>query len=274
MKQQKVCDTQRGSMTIRGMKSVMLLCVVGTLLVSGCMSARVTTNLKPGMDSELKSPAGQFYVAGLKYANAKPLQNPADEQKTVADIERRLLPLVRKECTSRYPALFMDEASSFIPLGVEVRNTTTMHNGKMMAWELGTACLCGLIFPLPSDSDEDFDVRAGVWDGRDGMQGAPLQTSFRRENHVWVSILTPTALITIPGKSDFPKVSGTLFGIQNQMETYYQQIAQQIATALAQLVATKEPGYWVAPVGRESTPAALPSVPTTLPPPVEPATPF
>jgi hypothetical protein len=31
-------DTQRGGMTIRGMKSVMLLCVVGTLLVSGCMS--------------------------------------------------------------------------------------------------------------------------------------------------------------------------------------------------------------------------------------------
>src|ERR1035437_3616239 len=38
MKQQKVCDTQRGSKTMRGMKSVMLLCAAGMLLVSGCMS--------------------------------------------------------------------------------------------------------------------------------------------------------------------------------------------------------------------------------------------
>jgi len=43
----------------------------------------------------------------------------------------------------------------------------------------------------------------------------------------------------------------------------YQQTAQQVATALAQLVATKEPGFWVVPVGSESSPAALTSTPTT-----------
>ena len=45
-------------MMVRGMKSLMLLCVAVPLLVSGCMSARVTTSLKPETNPELKSPAG------------------------------------------------------------------------------------------------------------------------------------------------------------------------------------------------------------------------
>jgi hypothetical protein len=268
-------DSERGGAMIRSMKSVMFLCVVGPLLLSGCMSARVTTNLKPGTDPELKSPAGQFYVAGLKYKYADANQQVQMDQTTIADAERRLLPLVRKESASRYPALFVNEASSSsIPLGVEVNCTITQHNGKMVAWMLCTVDICGTILPVPGDYDEDFDVKAGIWNGRDGIAGVPLQNSFRREDHMWVSVFSPAALITIPGESDFPKMSGTIFGIQSQMETGYQQTAQQVATALAQLVATKEPGFWVVPAGSESSPAALPSVPTTLPPPAEQGTPF
>ena len=256
------------------MKSVMLSFVVGPLLVSGCMSMRMTTNLKPETDPTLKSPAGQFYIAGLKYKYADANQQVQIDQSTIADAERRLLPLVRKECTSRYPALFMAEASSAIPLGVEVDCTMTMHTGKMVAWMLCTVDLCGTFFPCPAAQDEDFDVKAGVWNGRDGIGGTPLQNSFRREDHLWVSVFSPAALITIPGESDFPKMSGTLLGMQEQMETSYQQTAQQVATALAKLVAVKEPGYWTTPVGRENNPATPPSVPTTLPPPAESSAPF
>jgi hypothetical protein len=269
-------NAKRAGQAIYGMKPVMLLCVVGPLLVSGCMSARVTTDLKPETNAELKSPAGRFYVAGLKYkyADANP-QIPID-QKTMDDAERRLLPLVNKECASRYPALFVNGAASgSIPLGVEVHCTTTQHTGKTVAWMLCTLDICGLILPCPGGVDEDFDVRAGVWNGRDGLRGVPLQKNFRREDHFWVSVMTPLALIHMPGASDFPKFSGTVMDIQQQMETSYQQTAQQVATALAQLVATKEPEFWVVPVGSESSPAALLSTPTTtLPPPAEPATPF
>jgi len=184
--------------------------------------------------------------------------------------------MVRKECISRYPALFANDASSgSIPLSVEIDGTITMHTGKMVAWMLCTADICGTLLPCPAQQDEDFDVKAGVWNGRDGIAGVPLQNSFRREEHLWVSVFSPAALITIPGESDFPKISGTIFGVQEQMETAYQQTAQQVATALAQLVAAKEPGFWVVPVGRESTPGTLPAVPTTmLPPPAESAAPF
>jgi len=256
---------------IRGMKSMMFLCVAVSLFTSGCMSARVTTNLKPGTDPALKSPAGQFYIAGLKYKYADANQQIQMDQTTIADAERRLLPLVRKESASRYPALFVNEASSSsIPLGVEVNCTITQHPGKMVAWMLCTADICGTIFPCPVQLEEDFDVKAGMWNGRDGIGGLPIQNGFRREDHQWVSIFSPAALITIPGESDFPKMSGTIFGIQSQMETGYQQTAQQVVTALAQLVATKEPGFWVVPAGSESSPTALPSTPTTtLPPPAE-----
>jgi hypothetical protein len=263
-------ETQQGDAAMRGTKWVMLLCAAGALLVSGCMSARVTTNLQPKADAELRSSAGRFYVAGLKYANA----NPQVDRKQLADFEQRVLPHLRKECSTRYPALFADDASGAIPLGVEVRNKTTMHNGETMAWMYGTVLLCGLIFPAPGTTDEDFDVTAGVWNGRDGAHATTVRTSFRRENHVWVSLLTPSALITIPGKSDFPKVSGTLFGIQQQMDLYYQQIAPQIATALAQPVAAKEPEYWAAPASRDSIPGSQQSVPPALPPPAEQPAPF
>ena len=261
---------------MHGMKPMMLLCVLGPLLVSGCMSARVTTNLKPETNAELKSPAGRFYVAGLKYkyADANP-QVPID-QKTIDDTERRLMPLVNKECASRYPALFVDGAASgCIPLGVEVSCTTTQHTGKTMAWVLCTVDICGLIFPAPGQMDEAFNVKAGVANGRGGIGGTPLSKSFQREDHFWASVMTPLALIHMPGASDFPKFSGTVFNIQEQMETSYQQTAQQVATALAQLVADKEPGFWTVPVGAESVPTTTTSVPaTSLPPPGETATPF
>lgn len=255
---------------------MLLLSTIGPLLISGCMSARVTTNLKPETNAELKSPAGQFYVAGLKYkyADANP-QVPTD-QKTMDDAERRLLPLVNQECVSRYPALFVNGAASgSIPLGVEVNCTVTQHPGKSVAWMLCTLDICGLILPCPGDVEEAIDVKAGVWNGRGGMGGTPLSKSFERKDHFWVSVMTPSALIHMPGESDFPKFSGTIFDIQQQMDTAYQQTAQQVATVLAQLVADKEPGFWVVPVGSESSPTTMPATPTTtLPPPGESATPF
>jgi hypothetical protein len=265
----------RKSITVRGIKSPILL-FGAVLLAAGCMSARVTTDLKPGADPALKSPAGRFYVAGLKYKYADSNPQIQPDQKTVAEAEQRLLPLLKEECASRYPALFAGEAvSGAIPLGVEVSCVATQHNGKTLGWMLGTLDLCGLIFPCPGQTDLAYEVQTGVWNGRNGLHGTPLQKNFMTENHFWVSVLTPSALIHMPGESDFPKASGSLMNIQSQMETAYRQAAQQVATALAQLVADKEPGFWTLPVGAESVPATTTAVPaTTLPPPGETATPF
>ena len=265
-----IYEVQRRYLSKTGRRFSMVLCALVALLVTGCMSARVTTNLKPASDPQLKSAAGRFYIASLKFADT----NPQAQQNSGADFERNLLPLVRKECATRYPGLFSEQISGCIPLGVQVDHATAMHVGKTLAWELGTVCLCGLIFPCPGDSDEDLAVKAGVWNGRDFNRGAVVETSFRRENHTWVSLLTPSALIHIPGESDFPKISGTLFGIQSQMQEYYLQIAQQTATALAPLVAAKDPEYWAFPAGAETSPSSFQPPPSAVPLPAEPAAPF
>jgi LysM repeat protein len=60
-------------MTIRGMKSVMLLCVAGMLLFSGCRSARVTTNAATGGSSAGGKESGYEY----KVAQGDTLSNIA-----------------------------------------------------------------------------------------------------------------------------------------------------------------------------------------------------
>lgn len=258
-----------------GMKFMLLLCVAGLMLGSGCMSTRIKTDLLPESDAKLTAPSGTFYVADLKFGSSTP--NPQLAQ-SYEKYQRQLLPLLRKECMERYPALFSDDPTFAIPLGVDVETTTTMHNLKMLAWMYGTLLISGVILPCPGDSDEDFDVAAFVWSGRDQRQGPSLQKSFRRENHTWVSLLTPAALITIPGESDFPKVSGTIFNVQKMETVYLQQLAPQIATALAKLVVTRDSAYWTAQprwTGSPSMSPALPSAePMALPSPTETAAPF
>lgn len=228
----------------RSMRAVFLmLCIGFTLMESGCMSARMTTDLKPEKDPVLKASAGTFYVAELTFSADNLSQQTAE---TYKKYQRELLPLLRKECLERYPALFTDDSSGAIPLKIDVGSTTAMHTLKTIGWLYGTLLISGVILPCPGDSDEDIDMRVGVWTGRENLRSATLQKSFRREIHTWVSLLTPAALITIPGESDFPKVSGSLFNMQGMEKVYLQQLASQIATALAKTVVTKDAEYWTA----------------------------
>lgn len=218
---------------MRGMTPLMLLCVAGSLLASGCASVRITTNLKPEANPTLKSPAGMFYVAGLEFFSMKRADNSQKTWQEKAS-ERTLLPLLRKECIARYPVLFMDDSSTSIPIWVKVRNTTTISH-KTAAWMYCSVMLVGLIFPCPGEFDYDIDVTVGLWNGRNGMEKGTIRKSFRNEAHTWVSLLTPLGLIPVPGKSDFPK---------GHREWVPEQVAQQIATVIAHLVAAKEPSFW------------------------------
>jgi len=249
------------------MKSVLLLGLLGPLLVCGCVSQRVMTNLKPGTDPALKSPAGRFYVAGLKFTDSNPQFRPDSS----ADFEKKLLPLIRTECASRYPALFANEATDSIPIAVEVQFAANPHVGEEVAFMLCTLDICGTILPCPASEDDDFVVITGVWNRQGGIRGRPLEKSFRDELHLWISVFSPAALITIPGDSDLPKTSGTVF---SKMDEWYQRSAQQIATALAQLVVTRDEEYWTVPTFEGRPRATPPPGPTTLPPPTESAQPF
>lgn len=244
-----------------------LLCLTAIIFAAGgCMSARSTTSLKPEANPDLKSPAGKFYVEGIKYTGenanqARGMGQDFEAQKKAYEEKfcRNILPLVRKECAARYPGLFTDNSSSAIPLWVDINHKTSTDDSRTLTWMLCTVMICGIILPCPGDTDEKFELKTGVWDGREGIRGAAANNNFQRYSEFWVSIL-PTALIPISGESDFPKISGTIADIDRQMAAYELITAQQISTAVAKSVADKKSDYWtVAPQQQKlAVPQALP----------------
>lgn len=239
-------------------KIIKLLSLTGILMLSGCMSGRTITNLKPESNPELKSSVGKFYIEGLTYVNNIPIDQ---KNQPMLDVDKRLLPLLRKECITRYPELFSDDSSTAIPLWIDINQITTVNNAKSRTWLLCSALLCGLIFPLPGESDDQFEIKAGVWNGQEGIKGASVKKDFQRTSATWSSAFTPLALITIPGESDFPKESYTEFDIKGHTDAYEVITAEQISTALAKSVYEKDPSYWSArPLmlkGAQSIPEAI-----------------
>lgn len=224
-------------------KAIKLLSLALVMVLNSCMSGRMTTDLKPEANLELKSPAGKFYIEGITYDN----HIPEEQQKhAISDFNDSILPLVRKECIARYPGLFSGDSSSAIPLWVDVDHVTTNNDGKTLTWMFCSLMLCGLIFPLPGEYQEKFDVKTGIWNGQEGIKGAFVQKNFQKDSYFWVSIVTPLALITIPGESDLPKESDTILNMHAQIEAYEILNAQQISTAIAKSVAEKDLIFWSA----------------------------
>jgi len=241
----------------------MLSCLTGALLLSGCASFRVVTDMKPAANPELKSPAGTFYVADFKLV--------PDQRETAPNIigmwkkyQQEALPLLKKECVSRYPALFSTDATASIPLCITVETTQTRHELKTMCWMFGTLMVCGSILPLPGGRDEDILLKAYVGTGPNPIQTTTVQKNFRREFHGWMSLLTPSALIPIPGDSDLPKVSATV--LNSEKVFYLQPLTTQIVTALAETLATTAPEFWTAQPRQGNSSTLSPGHPVITPP--------
>ncbi len=220
----------------------------------------MTTNLKPDANPELKSSAGKFYIEGITYT--KDIQKK-QKSKAMLGFDQRLLILLRSESFKRYPELFTDDSSSGIPLWVDISQVTNDNKTKTLTWMLCTGMLCGIIFPLPGEMEEKFDIKTGVWNGQGGIRGESIKNNFQRDSEFWVSVFTPTALITIPGESDVPKISGTILDTDSQMKEYELITAQQIATSLAKSISEKDASYWktmpsMRLKGSQSLPEAIP----------------
>lgn len=264
------------------LKSFFLLCVAANLFAGGCASVRVKTDLLPTADSELTSDAGKFYIAGLSYACDDGYENAMQSAMDVA-YEKNLLRLLRKECPNRYPLLFSEDENSSIPLFVTFEEEFKQSTFKTVAWMVGTLTIVPMILPAPfSDADRNITVSAGLWNGTDSKGSATVRSEFHRKQILWGTVLTPLALIPIPGESDFPKES-SVFNMSRHGFDDVPQVAQQTATALAKIVAAKEPDFWTMqpryaqPTGYSSSPAATGTpapAPAALPLPTPTAAPF
>jgi hypothetical protein len=257
----------------------LLMCgVVGILFFSGCASYRVLTNLKPEADAALQSPAGRFYIAGVKYINNSDFMAMNDQE-----YEKYLLVLVRKECLKRFPSLFAKNPAGCVPIWVDVSDSIT-ESKKMYMWMLCTIMVTPLIFPMPAQTDRAIGVDVGVWNGTDSIAGMKLRQEFRREEHAWTSA-TPLALFPVPGESDLPKEYWGLINadpakpFKNNVGYHdAPQIAQQVATAIAKQIAAKDPEFWAAQPRLNNSSIGLPTrtgeTPVAPPIPTDSVTPF
>lgn len=223
---------------------VLALCIAGLMAGAGCQSTRVLTDLKPEQNPELSAPAGTFYIAELNYSN--PVQYTEKAQ-------REILAVLRRESVQAYPKLFTENPSGAIPLSVGISYETDTHDFKNMVWMFGTLLT---MLPCPFHMDYEYKTSVKVWTEGSGLLVPELSKPFRNEMHQWVSLFSPLALIPVPGETDVPKVSGSLFNISRLEKLYYEGFARQVATATAQLVTKADPGFWTAQPQR-SAPAVL-----------------
>lgn len=222
---------------------LVMLGVAGLFLCSGCASFRVITDLKPEADANLQSPAGRFYIAGVKYTVGG--DDAVERNKTTDDIdaayERQLLKLLRKECLSRYPLLFTKDSTDSVPLWIKVDDSGASDD-HVPIWMLCTVCICPIILPMPVDWERDLIVTVGRGDSYSDINNIVDKKGFHRDEHGWMCF-NPLGLISFPGESDFPKVSAA-FAMGRYAYNDVPQVAQQVATATAKLISTKDPAFW------------------------------
>lgn len=229
-------------------KSFSLLLLTGTLFLSGCTTYyRVVSSPEPGSDLNLKSPVGTFYLAELKLNS-----NGTDPRTAVKDQEFqvRYLPMLRKECCKRYPALFSEKAAGSIPLLVE---------SELIKFSLSNIKIQG--FMSSHDSEEESFVTVSVWTGRKDLRGEAVAAKMRREEHTrhWTNF-------------------SVIFNLQAFEDAELQKRAPQGATIIAQLIAAKDPAFWTAQprwADHSNAQSGSPAVqPSALPPPETTVTPF
>lgn len=234
---------------------VLLYCGLGFLLLtgSGCVSGRTITTLKPASEPGLSVPDSRFYIADLNYTLPA---TPYSEKQ-----QKRISEEFKKECLSAYPKLFTDSPDGAVPLSVTISQTNKVYLGKTMCWMYGTLLISGVILPCPGQMDEAYEINVSV---RGNNQTLLCTTNgFRNEYHTWCSLLTPAALMEIPGESDFPKISGSLFNMKPLEDDYYNTISRQLASAVAHAVVGSGSEF------TKMTPVPAPVIAQTKPPAVE-----
>jgi hypothetical protein len=138
----------------------------------------------------------------------------------------------------------------------------------------GTLFMAPYFLPLPTDRDRNMTVAIGTGTGHEGFKNIAFRKEFNRKEHGWFTIFSPLALIAIPGKSDFPKES-TIFNMKG-LDLYddVPQLAQQVATALAKLVATQDAAFWTSQPRTGTSSPLSPTRPVATPLPPETVDPF
>lgn len=184
---------------MRTIKPSVLLCLAGALFSSGCVSSKITMNPPVKAVVVPDTNTASYKIERVKMSTA-PYALPLKwKNETFPDRFTRM-------AQERYPSLFNNSPSS-IPILVRIDINQELDSTKSFAVYLCTLCIVGGILPsVPWGTEWQIDIRA------EDLRGAPmLSTGVKAEHRGWWSVLTPLGWMEVPGKTDAPVVSSTMF---------------------------------------------------------------
>ncbi len=179
-------------------KTVAIFILVGIVL-SGCSSARLTTSLKKqdfnnneGIKLNIRKVHLIYDGLGGEFAqgNMRSMMTPD---------------LLMASAQNHYPELFdPNEDSLPVDLSIKIKYSSSVFATLFL--EFGTLTAIGSILPAPIFNKTNLDLNVSVQDeySKNLVQDS---VTIEQKSAVWLTILTPLALIPIPGKSDIPKIS-------------------------------------------------------------------
>ena len=221
-------------------EKTVLLVALGAM--TGCCSYRFTTTMS--RPAAQPNQSVKFFVKELNYPKVRRWAIPTIEgfsyesgKQLPTEISPDMLKgTISKTSTVRYPHLFSNQSDS-IPLKVSVR----IHDkhDPLMGLKFTAFTLTGTILHLPWSDGGIFDVSVSLF----AENFTPVQIgtiAFVRKDYLWISLVSPTALLNIPGESAKPKTSSGDEALQHGGDLTVESIVDAVATILQQRDLTPE----------------------------------
>ena len=172
------------------------------LFATGCTSIRYSTTLPAS--------GRRDRCLGLVKVNITNVvvSSPAGRGNIVPELSRKSFMTAAR---GQYPLIF-DEDRNALPVNVEVACDYDDGRERDGKYALYTLLAVGLVpVPAPGANEAgDFSVRVSADDPGQGVIEYPVVT-FQRQNAAWWTVFSPLGLIPVPGQSDVPRSSSTMF---------------------------------------------------------------
>ncbi|MFO7535874.1 MAG: hypothetical protein R6X19_09375 [Kiritimatiellia bacterium] len=243
----------------------LLFVLMAGLGACGCISSRLTTNLKPQAERPKPIKNMRFNVvsvgfddttseAGMMAPFASTNAPGTEENDGFTWTPDQWKTEIMRIGVERYPEIFSLQPAAR-PIDVSIKAQVNSSIRAMVAMELGTLCVLGGVLPLPVRIIGDFDVTTSLVSD-EGLATPLCSIQFQRRDVSWITVFTPLGLLPIPGKSDKRQTIG-LWNISQPPTTTYQMTVDSCleAVVLAINEARDQIIETTAAASRYSTPA-------------------
>jgi len=203
-------------MTMRRVALPWLTAVMICLLMGGCASTRLASDLKISGDTGLELGQARFCIVGYEDAHAKEVSPAMEKYRLTA---RQL----QERAKVLYPRLFSDDWTA---LPITVRDKIKNDESGMTRAGVGSGLTLGII-PFAGTIVTSHEVSTIIRDAF-GENLVKTDVRFETELGTWVTIFSPLGSLPVPGDADLPRdtvllgipLSGDPYGTGEKYVTY------------------------------------------------------